>query len=209
MRTIRNVYHVDDRKNEDGLWMATFMYEGFYCHTRSSTLWQNMLARCKIPDRSTNLFSDYQQFAEWCQTQHGYMEKELNGNFWALDKDILIPGNKNYSPELCCFIPTRLNTVLSIAGYKTKPSKLPMGVSKGKKDGIFRASIRIEGANKFLGYYETAIEAHQSWQRAKLEILTEALKCFNFLPQRILQGVEYHIDIIRQDLRNLKETVRT
>lgn len=42
--------------------------------------------------------------------------KWFNGNYikgYALDKDILIKGNKVYSPETCCFVPYEINTLVT------------------------------------------------------------------------------------------------
>lgn len=52
--------------------------------------------------------------------------KTLMEKYWHLDKDILVAGNKIYSPETCLFVPNRINSLL-IRGVKTGP--LPLGVS--------------------------------------------------------------------------------
>lgn len=31
---------------------------------------------------------------------------------WHLDKDILLKGNKVYSPETCAFVPAKINSLL-------------------------------------------------------------------------------------------------
>lgn len=59
---------------------------------------------------------NFQNFAGWCQTQEGFA---LNG--WQLDKDLLVPGNRTYGPDTCCFLPRRLNLLISNVSYKGRP----------------------------------------------------------------------------------------
>ena len=49
---------------------------------------------------------------EWCNFQNfaQWFEKNYIDD-WALDKDILVKGNKVYSPETCCFVPREINEV--------------------------------------------------------------------------------------------------
>lgn len=203
----KNIYNLEDRK-EGGKWVATFAVGDVYYHTRSSLLWQNILARCKDTERSTNLFKDYQTFTDWCQGQYGYMQKEDNGSFWPLDKDIINPGNKVYSETTCCFIPSKLNTILGVGGHKTKESPLPLGVTYDKERHCFRCTIRVDGKGKFLGRFITPDTAHRMWQKTKLEVLQDALVKFNYLPNNVLGGIEKQIEMLEFDLENFKETIR-
>jgi len=42
------------------------------------------------------------------------------------------------------------------------------GVGFDKRRSLYRAAIQIDGAAKFLGYFKTAKEAHQAYQKAKI-----------------------------------------
>lgn len=203
----KNIYNLEDRK-ENGKWVATFAVGDVYYHTRSSLLWQNILSRCKNTERSTNLFKNYQTFTDWCQGQYGYMQKEDNGSFWPLDKDIINAGNKIYSEDTCCFIPTKLNTILGTGGNTRKENALPLGVSYDKSREKFISSIRIDGKGKFLGRYDDPRFAHTMWQKAKVGILQAALLNFSHLPRKILVGIESQIKILEFDLESFKETIR-
>lgn len=164
-----NKYNVPDVKLENGTWVKSYTtYDGAVqvCnHTRASTLWNNMKARCKQAG-SVNGFNNFQEFAEWCQGEHGYLNKDKNGKFWHLDKDILIIGNKIYSKDTCCFIPSRVNTLL--LSVKARRGDYPLGVYYHKGIGKFHASVsggRLVGHTS-LGLYHDPIEAHRASRKA-------------------------------------------
>lgn len=50
----------------------------------------------------------FQNFAKWFYENY---KPHMEG--WHLDKDILVKGNKLYSPETCIFIPNELNCVFT------------------------------------------------------------------------------------------------
>lgn len=79
-------------------------------HIRSK--WKGMLERCycekwhiKKPSyigcSVDERWHNFQVFAEW-------FEQNYKDGF-ELDKDILFKGNKVYSPETCCFVPSEIN----------------------------------------------------------------------------------------------------
>lgn len=53
-------------------------------------------------------FHSFQNFAEWYRKKIYPSEYKLE-----LDKDLLIDGNKIYSPSACCFLPKEINTTLN------------------------------------------------------------------------------------------------
>lgn len=63
-------------------------------------------------------FSTFDKWVEWSEKQVGYMCVDNEDNLYHFDKDILSypEANKHYSPELCRFIPFRVNT--GINGFK-------------------------------------------------------------------------------------------
>ena len=69
---------------------------------------------------------NYQNFADWCE--ENYNLETMQG--WALDKDILVKGNKIYSPETCCFVPQEINNLL-IKNNRVR-GEYPIGVTKTK-----------------------------------------------------------------------------
>ena len=66
----------------------------------------------------------FQNFAKWYENNYYEIEnEEMN-----LDKDILVKGNKIYSPQMCIFVPKRINQ-LFVKSNKSR-GKYPIGVSE-------------------------------------------------------------------------------
>lgn len=86
--------------------------------TKAYIIWSNMLRRCYDPYIINkhitykdcivcNEWHNFQNFAEWYENNY----YEVLDEKMHLDKDILIKGNKIYSPETCMFVPQRINTL--------------------------------------------------------------------------------------------------
>lgn len=107
---------VSDFKYRTGEWARSFRVKDKVVYTVSACLYGNILNRCRDgkhrEDRPSyegcfSTFTDFQDFAEWCQNQIGY-----NKPGFQLDKDILLKGNKEYGKKTCCFVPQRLNALI-------------------------------------------------------------------------------------------------
>lgn len=89
-----------------------------------------------------------------------------------LDKDLLVEGNKLYSPETCVFITSGLNTFLTDS--KKSRGDCLIGVTYHKRDKVFEAkcnnpfSVNKE-EGRYLGRFSTELEAHKAWQAKKHE----------------------------------------
>jgi len=88
-----------------------------------------------------------------------------------LDKDVINPGNKVYSPEKCRFISHSLNSLLN--SNTANRGKYPIGVSFHKKKGKLRAQCKNNGTVQHLGYYTTPEQAHQAYVTRKSAIILE------------------------------------
>ena len=134
--------------------------------------WRDMLRRCyslklqeKYPRYSGCKVCDdwlyFSKFKTWMETQ------EWEGK--QLDKDILSHGNKIYSPTTCVFISKRLNVFLTERNHYR--GEYLIGVSKTARDkGKYRADCNDGAGQRFLGLFDTELEAHQAWLTCKLEI---------------------------------------
>lgn len=84
-----------------------------------------------------------------------------------LDKDILFPGNKVYSPETCVFVPSQLNAfVLDRAALR---GKWPIGVYWHNRDNKFisRCGNPFNGKQETIGYFDDPAKAHEAWKAKK------------------------------------------
>jgi len=86
-----------------------------------------------------------------------------------LDKDILSPGNKVYSPDTCVFIPPYLNKFLTDHGRAR--GEFPIGVSWNKDNRKFgaRCSNPFLGKDEHIGYFVDPDNAHEAWRARKHE----------------------------------------
>ncbi|MNQ56357.1 hypothetical protein D3C85_704780 [compost metagenome] len=182
--------------------------------------WLEMLRRgfsLKEKERHSN-YKDVTVCEEWLTASNfkRWMEQQdWEGN--DLDKDILIEGNKVYSPESCCFVPSYINTLLVTS--KAIRGNYPLGVSLLKDclgkglSKIFRASIKNKRNDKCtqknLGHFETIAEAHRAWQKAKYDIFIERLEeyekesCFN---QAVYDKMELRAIKLKLDIALGRET---
>lgn len=101
----------------------------------------------------------FMNFRAWMVTQ--------NWKGLHLDKDLLVLGNKVYSPSTCIFITPELNSMISGSGSNHK--SLPIGVSWDKKMGKYRAGCSFRDFPKHIGYYDTVNEASKQFKAKKLK----------------------------------------
>ena len=87
-----------------------------------------------------------------------------------LDKDILVVGNKVYSPDTCVFIDAKVNTFPEDHG--SARGDYPLGVCLVKTNGNFRAKCRNPFTKKteHLGYFNCPEKAHLAWKKRKHEL---------------------------------------
>jgi hypothetical protein len=86
-----------------------------------------------------------------------------------LDKDLLVKGNKVYSPEACVFVSAMTNTFMLDCGASR--GKYKIGVSWCSRDKIFRAqcSNPLLCKSEYLGLFTDENKAHEVWLAKKLE----------------------------------------
>lgn len=133
-------------------------------------IWHAMLSRCykSCTERAARNYAGCTICDSWLYFSNFLMfYKENYRNGWQLDKDLLFPGNKIYSPERCVFVPPALNTFTTDRAHAR--GEHPQGVNWHKRIGKFRASINANGKLRHLGYFTDAYESHLAWHKAKME----------------------------------------
>ena len=142
---------------------------------------------CSISDN----FLNFTFFFNWCNNQIGF-----GNEGWELDKDILVKGNKIYSEDTCCFVPSELNKLL--LSHRRGRGEHPIGVSYCKLNKRFRASVRKDMKKKTLGYYSTAEEAFYAYKQAKEAHIKEvANKWKDQIDIRVYEALmKYEVEIM-------------
>lgn len=82
-----------------------------------------------------------------------------------LDKDILIQGNKIYSPGTCLFVESNINSLF--INCKESSGLYPLGVSLCKRSNKFIANITRFGKKHYIGLFDTADEASYEYLKEK------------------------------------------
>lgn len=172
--------------------------------TKEYRSWQNMLARCYTEmDEAYNDASCcdewllYDIFYEWLHKQENF-NKWLNGYRWCLDKDILIKGNKVYSPETCCLVSFDVNILF--AKRKRKRGDLPIGVCFENHTQRYLAHCNTGEKNGVnLGRYDSPIDAFCAYKTYKeqqiKQIATEEYNKGNIIKQCYEAMMSYSVDI--------------
>lgn len=135
-------------------------------------VWTGMMKRCysttfknkhlTYSECSTSKeWLSFSKFKSWMIKQD-WKEKEL-------DKDILIQGNKLYSPETCLFVSKQINTLLR--ERKANRGCLPIGVTKVNKTYVSRCNKN--GIKIYLGSFSTSEEAYNTYKKYKLSLIKE------------------------------------
>ena len=134
--------------------------------------WTSMLKRCYSKKylesnpsyNGTSVCSDWLSattFRKWMEQQ------DWNGK--CLDKDIIVPRSKLYSPETCAFVPQATN---SFVARDASRGEYPVGAYLCKRTGKYYAQCRnhFTGKHESLGYYSTPEEAHEAWRKRKYDL---------------------------------------
>ena len=147
------------------------------------TLWRNMLQRCYYSD-SQEKFPTYQgvkvvdewlyysNFVKWLKDQPQH-DSWLHGKNMTLDKDIIQGYSRIYSPYTTVLVPQWLNKLLTES--KASRGKLPLGVSFSTDGKRYRARVSKNSENLYLGLFDSPVQAHAAWQKAKAEIIENSV----------------------------------
>ena len=144
--------------------------------------WCDMLCRCystkyqeKHPTyKSCSVCDDwiyYPNFKKWYEANY----YEVDNRTSQLDKDVLIKGNKVYSPETSIFVPQFINT-LFVKSQKRRGA-FPIGVCYYKTSKKYMASLNMfkdgKKVRKHLGCFDTIDEAFEVYKQAKEDYIKE------------------------------------
>lgn len=137
------------------------------------TAWRRMIARCNRLSyiKRNPTYGDCSICEEWhyfSKFEKWYKDNYIKGN--ELDKDILVKGNKIYSPQTCCFVPQEINKLL--IKRNRKRGTYPIGVYSPKK-GCFLAQMSIEHKTKTIGCFKNELDAFNAYKAKKESYIKE------------------------------------
>lgn len=178
--------------------------------TKYYRIWEGMLCRCywkNFKDKRPTYknckvdkeWHNFQNFAKWFHNNYYTVDNET----MCLDKDILIKGNKIYSPDTCIFVPQRINILFT----KTDKNRgdLPIGVREDKRRNknkyIAACSIynlkKKKKKTKYLGSYKTPEEAFETYKQFKEQYIKQIADYYkDKIPQRLYNAMyQYEVEI--------------
>ena len=135
--------------------------------------WRDMLVRCYSKKflESTPSYNGTSVCSEWLYATafKKWMEKQ-DWHGKCLDKDIIVPGSKLYSPDTCAFVLNATNSF--VTARDACRGDYPIGVNLCKPMGKYHARCRnpFTGKLEHLGYFSTPEEAHEGWRKRKHEL---------------------------------------
>lgn len=157
------------------------------CYSERIKKLRNSYSDCLVDEYWHNL----QNFGEW-------FEKNYNPKYmksWCLDKDILVKGNRIYSPETCCFVPNEINVIFT-NGY-IRRGEYPKGVSYKPKINKYIAQYQKDGVVTHIGTFKTVDEAFQAYKEVKEKYIKEkADKWKDQIDPRVYEAMyNYQVEI--------------
>ena len=134
------------------------------------TKWHDMLKRC-YDEKYQERYPTYKGCSvspEWISFMN--FRKWMVDQDWqgkALDKDLLVQGNKVYSPDTCVFVDAMTNTFTIDCGRSR--GKYALGVHFDKYSGKFQVKCGNPFSKKqeCLGYFTCEYQAHLAWKKRK------------------------------------------
>jgi len=135
---------------------------------------------------------NFQNFIKW------YHENiyEIENEKMCLDKDILLKGNKVYSPETCIFVPQNINTLFT--KRDNDRGDLPIGVYWHKREQKYRVQCNNGGGKQVpLGSYNNIEEAFNVYKIFKEKHIKQiADKYKDKIPYKLYEAMyRYEVNI--------------
>lgn len=131
--------------------------------------WYNMLSRCYGNLQNRPTYQGCYVCNEWLLSSNfikWHNENYIEG--FQIDKDILIKGNKIYSPDTCAFVPHEINSLFT--KHNATRGKYPIGVYKNSRGKGYDAKIWMPSGciNK---RFDTINEAFNAYKKSKEEYI--------------------------------------
>jgi len=168
------------------------------------TLWKGVLARSfsKKLKKQHETYNDVTCCDDWFVFSNFMNDIRKIENFdkyssesWHLDKDILVKGNKIYSKDTVCFVPSEVNNLV-IKSNKTR-GDMPIGLSIHKDSGKIQVRVSKGGRSVFLGKFNNINDAFSKYKKEKeLYIKYVAMKWKGIISDNVFNAlINYEVNI--------------
>lgn len=142
--------------------------------TKPYKAWRNMLQRCYRPRaKEDTTYKDitvceewhcYQDFAQW------YSENHVPN--WEMDKDIIAPDAKQYSPDTVIFVPSELNK--KFRSLHVKDDGLYQGVTKDRNGKFSFRQTLLNSGSRTIQFYR-AEDANFMYRQIRILNIIKAI----------------------------------
>jgi hypothetical protein len=170
--------------------------------TLKYTTWNHMITRCydKKYHEIKPTYKDctvaeewhnFQNFATWWDENY----YEIDGEKMHLDKDILMKGNKVYSPDTCILVPQTVNSLF--LKRNSKRGDLPIGVSWHKRDKRYTSTYRDGKGSVHIGNFSSSEEAFNAYKFCKEKYIKEVAEKYKVeIPEKLYNALYlYEVEI--------------
>jgi hypothetical protein len=159
---------VDEDIKKDGKWVLRYSdpVHGFI-QTRLGGLHNNMTQRGRLGGACQEYnktysgvtvhpdFKDAQKFCNWATAQRGW------GLGYQLEKDLLVPGNREYGPDVCCFLPHKINIAI------IQPKTGTKSWLRRDRHGNVYLALQIDQKPLVLRGFSTENEVHLTYKNLR------------------------------------------
>lgn len=170
-------------------------------NVRAYVIWRSMFMRC-YAETSKHLFPayygvcsvcrewcNYQVFAKWYYDNYYEVDGRLH-----IDKDILCPGNKIYSPDKCLLVPQRINMLF--VKHRKNHFNLPEGILL-TKSGKYKTTYQGVSYGTF-STIEEAICKYLETKENAIQTIAESYK--SIIPQKVYDALKnYEVTVVMND----------
>lgn len=133
-------------------------------------------------------WKDFKTFAKWYDENRYDIGEKLD-----IDKDLMVDGNKRYSPETCLILPHKINVFLAKTGVKRTKNDLPDGVHiSGRK---YQVMTKFNRKFIHIGMFSDPVTAGIAYKVAKLNLFLDLIKSYEGkLPEKVMKALydKYH-----------------
>ncbi|AGH32233.1 HNH endonuclease [Vibrio phage 11895-B1] len=168
--------------------------------------WKDLVRRCYNESFkashpcyiNTTMSEDWLRFSIFKSWVDKVTEKDyydIDGKKLRLDKDLLIPNNKHYSPDTCVMVSVKVNNfILSGLNRNSQGKNLPRGVILNKVRGIYQVFCKdpFNRNSKFIGESSDLGYCERLYTTTKLNYLKDLYKR-NYLNLDLYEKIKFNM----------------